>query len=94
MRKPKKSAGRQPPSAWEVYRLKSSPAAFIGAMYAKAKDSAAALMPDRRFRPSDGLRGLARRYMDTTAARALGAFLAVVVVVVLAGLAWLWRFGA
>jgi hypothetical protein len=32
--------------------------------------------------------------MDTTAARALGAFLAVVVVVVLAGLAWLWLFGA
>jgi len=36
---------------------------------------------------------VARRYADTNAVRAFGATLAVIAVVVLAGLAWLWVFG-
>src|SRR6478672_9192053 len=38
------------------------------------------------------LLGVARRYAETEIVRATGAFLAVVAVVVLAGLAWLWVF--
>jgi hypothetical protein len=40
----------------------------------------------------DGLRTLARRYAETNVVRAIGAAFAVVAVVVLAGLAWLWLF--
>ena len=35
---------------------------------------------------------IVRRYAETEAARAIGAAFAVAVVVVLAGLAWLWVF--
>jgi hypothetical protein len=53
------------------------------------------LMPRRRLPPpSDGLLSAARRYANSNAVRAFGAFLAVIAVVVLAGLAWLWLFGA
>jgi hypothetical protein len=41
---------------------------------------------------ADGLLRIARRYADTEVARAIGAVLAVVTVVILAGLAWLWLF--
>ena len=41
---------------------------------------------------ADGLLRIARRYADTEVVRAIGAVLAVVVVVILAGLAWLWLF--
>jgi hypothetical protein len=37
---------------------------------------------------------VARRYAETEAVRAFGAFVAVVVLVVLSGLAWFWLFGA
>ena len=43
----------------------------------------------RRLPSSDGLLRVARRYADTN----VGASLAVIAVVVLAGLAWLWLFG-
>jgi hypothetical protein len=48
----------------------------------------------RRLPSSDGLLRVVRRYADTNAVRAFGAFLAVNAVVVLAGLAWLWLFKA
>jgi hypothetical protein len=35
---------------------------------------------------------IARRYADTEVVRAIGAVLAVIAVVILAGLAWLWLF--
>jgi hypothetical protein len=41
---------------------------------------------------ADGLVRRARRYADTEAVRAIGAALAAIAVVVLAGLAWLWVF--
>jgi hypothetical protein len=47
----------------------------------------------RRLPSSDGLLRIARRYADTNAVRSFGASLAVIAVVVLAGLAWLWLFG-
>jgi hypothetical protein len=66
-------------------------------------------MPDRRFPPpglqrpaigkrkelesAQGLLKVARRYAETEAARAIGAAFAVVAVIILAGLAWLWLFG-
>ena len=40
MRKPKKLARRREPPVWEVYRLKSSPAAFVGRVVAKDKAAA------------------------------------------------------
>lgn len=65
-------------------------------------------MSDRRFPPpglqrldtrarqkpesAHGLMRLARRYAETEAVRAAGAVFAVVAVVILAGLAWLWLF--
>ena len=45
-------------------------------------------MADRRFPPL-----WLRRLADTNAVRVFGALVAVVAVVVLAGLAWLWVFG-
>jgi hypothetical protein len=42
---------------------------------------------------SDGLLRTVRRYAETEVARAIGAAFAVVAVVILAGLAWLWLFG-
>jgi hypothetical protein len=52
VRKPKKPARRQPPPAWEVYRLKSSPAAFVGLVYAEDEETAFALAIDeRKIRP-------------------------------------------
>jgi hypothetical protein len=40
----------------------------------------------------DGLLSGTRRYAETKVVRAIGALFAVVAVVVLAGLAWLWLF--
>lgn len=48
-----------------------------------------ALVPPRRFPPL-----WLQRYAYANALRDFGAFIAVVAVVVLAGLAWLWVFGA
>jgi hypothetical protein len=45
-------------------------------------------MADRRFPPP-----WLRRLADTNTLRVFGAFFAVVAVVVLAGLVWLWVFG-
>jgi hypothetical protein len=45
-------------------------------------------MADRRFPPQ-----WLRRLADTNTLRVFGAFFAVVAVVVLAGLVWLWVFG-
>jgi len=42
MPKPNKPARRREPPAWEVYRLKSSPAAFVGLVYAEDEESALA----------------------------------------------------
>jgi hypothetical protein len=44
LRKPKKPARRQPP-AWEVFRLKSSSAAFVGIVYADSSEAAIAAAP-------------------------------------------------
>jgi hypothetical protein len=61
LRKPKQPARRQPPPAQQVYRLKSSPAAFIGVVYAKGKDSAVAeAIKEHRIRPADQKRLIAR----------------------------------
>ncbi len=60
MRKPKKPAGWQPP-AWEIYRLKGSPAAFIGLVYADDAESAiAAAIEEHKIRPADQKRLFAR----------------------------------
>ncbi len=60
LRKPKKTTRREP-AACEVYRLKSSPAAFIGVLYADDKASAsAAAIKERNIRPADQKRLLAR----------------------------------
>lgn len=59
MRKPKKP--RQPPPQWEVYRLKGSPAAFIGVVYARDKESArVAAIEEHNIRPADQNRLLLR----------------------------------
>jgi hypothetical protein len=53
VRKSKKPARREPP-AWEVYRLKSSPAAFLGIVYAENEESAlAAAIKEHNVRPFD-----------------------------------------
>jgi hypothetical protein len=58
--KSKKPARREPP-AWEVYRLKSSPAAFVGVVYAHDKASAiAAAIEEHKIGPADQKRLLAR----------------------------------
>jgi hypothetical protein len=59
MRKPKNQ--RQPPPAWEVYRLKSSPAAFIDLVYARDEEAAiAAAIEEHKIRPADQKRLFAR----------------------------------
>jgi hypothetical protein len=58
--KPKKPAGREPP-AWEVYRLKGSPAAFVGLVYADDEQSAlAGAIEQHGIRPADQKRLIAR----------------------------------
>jgi hypothetical protein len=60
------------------------------------------LPPPGLRRPATGTRTtkphallmVARRYAETEPVRAFGAFVAVVVLVVLSGLAWFWLFGA
>jgi hypothetical protein len=53
VRKSKKPARRKPP-AW--YRLKSSPAAFLGIVYAEDEESAlAAAIEQDRIRPAEQL---------------------------------------
>jgi hypothetical protein len=53
LRKPKKPARRESP-AWEVYRLKSSPAAFVGLVYAEDEESALAVaIREHNIRPAD-----------------------------------------
>jgi hypothetical protein len=79
-----------------------------GKVRSEAAHCPAALMPDFRLprglqrlvarartksESADGLLRIARRYADTEVVRAIGAVLAVVAVVILAGLAWLWLFG-
>ena len=60
MRKSKKSARREPP-AWEVYRLKSSPAAFVGIVYAEDEKSAlTTAIEEHKIRPADQKRLIAR----------------------------------
>jgi 1,2-phenylacetyl-CoA epoxidase PaaB subunit len=60
VRKSKKPARREPP-AWEVYRLKSSPAAFLGIVYAEDEESAlAAAIKEHNVRPVDQKRLFAR----------------------------------
>ncbi len=60
MPKPKKPVRRQPP-AWEVFRRKSSPAAFVGLVYAEDEESAlAAAIEEHRIRPADQKRLTAR----------------------------------
>ena len=44
-------------------------------------------------KPETALLRVARRYAETEAVRAIGAALAVAVVIIPAGLAWLWLFG-
>jgi hypothetical protein len=60
MRKSKKPVRREPP-AWEVYRLKSSPAAFIDLVYARDEEAAiAAAIEEHKIRPADQKRLFAR----------------------------------
>jgi 1,2-phenylacetyl-CoA epoxidase PaaB subunit len=60
VRKSKKPPRREPP-AWEVYRLKSSPAAFLGIVYAEDEESAlAAAIEQHGIRPADQKRLIAR----------------------------------
>ncbi len=57
MHKPKKPAARQ----GEVYRLKGSPAAFVGLVYANDEESAiAAAIEEYDIRPADQKRLFAR----------------------------------
>ena len=57
MRKSKKLPGGE----WEVYRLKSSPAAFLGIVYAEDEESAlAAAIEQHGIRPADQKRLIAR----------------------------------
>ena len=60
MSKPKKPARRQP-AAWQVYRLKSSPAAFVGLVYAEDEEAALArAIEEHKIRPADQKRLFAR----------------------------------
>ena len=72
MRKPKKPVRREPP-AWEVYRLKSSPAAFVGLVYAEDEETAIAVaIEEHNVRPADQsgyLRGRARKSAGEADAR-------------------------
>ncbi len=61
MRKPKKPARRREPPAWEVYRLKGSPAAFVGLVYAEDEETALALaIEEHNIRPADQKRLIVR----------------------------------
>lgn len=61
MRKPKKPARRRLPAQWEVYRLKSSPAAFVGLVYAEDEEAALArAIEEHKIRPADQKRLFAR----------------------------------
>jgi hypothetical protein len=46
LRKPSKKSARREPQEWDVYRLKSSPAAFVGRVTAKDKTAAIAAAID------------------------------------------------
>ena len=60
LRKPKKAARRESP-AWEIYRLKSLPAAFVGLVYAEDEESALAVaIREHNIRPADQKRLFAR----------------------------------
>jgi hypothetical protein len=59
--KPKKPARRQPLTQWEVYRLKSTPAVFVGLVYADDEASALkAAIAGHNIRPADQKRLIAR----------------------------------
>ena len=61
MPKLKKQARRREPPAWEVYRLKGSPAAFVGLVYADDEQSAlAAAIEQHGITPADQKRLIAR----------------------------------
>jgi hypothetical protein len=62
LRKSKKPARRRaPPAQWEIYRLKSSPAAFVGLVYAASSEAAiAAAIEEHKIRPVDQERLIAR----------------------------------
>ena len=61
MPKLKKQARRREPPAWEVYRLKSSPAAFVGLVHAEDEEAAIALaIEEHKIRPADQKRLFAR----------------------------------
>jgi hypothetical protein len=56
-----KPARRQPPAQWEVCRLKSSPAAFVGLVYADDEETAIAVaIEEHKIRPADQKRLFAR----------------------------------
>jgi hypothetical protein len=60
MRRPKKPVRREPP-AWDVYCLKSSPAAFVGLVYAEDEETAIAVaIEEHNVRPADQKRLFAR----------------------------------
>ena len=60
VRKSEKPVRREPP-AWEVHRLKSSPAAFAGVVYAKDEEGAIAVaIEEHNIRPADQWRLFAR----------------------------------
>lgn len=58
LRKPKKPARQQAPE-WDVCRLKSSPAAFVGLVYAEEPAPARAI-EEHKIRPADQKRLFAR----------------------------------
>jgi 1,2-phenylacetyl-CoA epoxidase PaaB subunit len=61
LRKQKKPARRREPPAWEVYRRKSSPAAFVGLVYAEDEETALArAIEEHKIRPADQKRLFAR----------------------------------
>jgi hypothetical protein len=57
-RKPQKPVRREP-TAWKVYRLKSSPAAFLGIVYADHEESALAAIEEHGIKPADQKRLIA-----------------------------------
>jgi hypothetical protein len=60
LRKPKRPARREPP-AWEVYRLKGSPAAFVGLVYAEDEEAALEVaIREHNIWPADQKRLFAR----------------------------------
>jgi 1,2-phenylacetyl-CoA epoxidase PaaB subunit len=49
-----KNPRRREPPAWEVCRLKSSPAAFVGLVYAEDEEAALArAIEEHKIRPAD-----------------------------------------